>query len=146
MIDQKYLNNDFDLVLYQIMLYFFSKDYVSAKNVIRKALSSNNIAKYYQNFFHGIKYLMDNKFIKAIELFEKCYNLALTDGEVDRVMFDLKFLDRLYFKYGVEDKLKKVKEIQVDWPVFFAIISSKIRKEKINAEKDTIFRLDRYYK
>lgn len=112
MIDQKYLNNDFDLVLYQIMLYFFSKDYVSAKNVIRKALSSNNIAKYYQNFFHGIKYLVDNKFIKAIELFEKCYNLALSNGEVDRAMLDLKFLDKLYFKYGVEDKLKKVKEIE----------------------------------
>ncbi|WP_281740054.1 helix-turn-helix transcriptional regulator [Holdemanella biformis] len=112
MIDQKYKNEDSDLVLYQIMLYFFSKDFISAKKVIRKALSNDNISKYYQNFFHGIKYLMDNKFIKAIELVEKCYTLALKDGEVDRAMLDLKFLDVLYSKYELQDKLKRVKEIE----------------------------------
>lgn len=112
MIDQKYKNEDSDLVLYQIMLYFFSKDFISAKKVIRKALSNDNISKYYQIFFHGIKYLMDNKFIKAIELVEKCYTLALKDGEVDRAMLDLKFLDVLYSKYELQDKLKRVKEIE----------------------------------
>lgn len=112
MIDQKYKNEDSDLVLYQIMLYFFSKDFISAKKVIRKALSNDNISKYYQNFFHGIKYLMDNKFIKAIELVEICYTLALKDGEVDRAMLDLKFLDVLYSKYELQDKLKRVKEIE----------------------------------
>lgn len=112
MIDQKYKNEDSDLVLYKIMLYFFSKDFISAKKVIRKALSNDNISKYYQNFFHGIKYLMDNKFIKAIELVEKCYTLALKDGEVDRAMLDLKFLDVLYSKYELQDKLKRVKEIE----------------------------------
>lgn len=112
MIDQKYKNEDSDLVLYQIMLYFFSKDFISAKKVIRKALSNDNISKYYQILFHGIKYLMDNKFIKAIELVEKCYTLALKDGEVDRAMLDLKFLDVLYSKYELQDKLKRVKEIE----------------------------------
>lgn len=112
MIDQKYKNEDSDLVLYQIMLYFFSKDFISAKKVIRKALSNDNISKYYQNFFHGIKYLMDNKFIKAIELVEICYTLALKDGEVDRAMLDLKFLDVLYSKYELQYKLKRVKEIE----------------------------------
>ena len=90
----------------------FSKDFISAKKVIRKALSNDNISKYYQIFFHGIKYLMDNKFIKAIELVEKCYTLALKDGEVDRAMLDLKFLDVLYSKYELQDKLKRVKEIE----------------------------------
>ena len=63
MIDQKYKNEDSDLVLYQIMLYFFSKDFISAKKVIRKALSNDNISKYYQNFFHGIKYFVSTHLI-----------------------------------------------------------------------------------
>ena len=112
MIDQKYKNEDSDLVLYQIMLYFFSKDFISAKKVIRKALSNDNISKYYQNFFQGIKYLMDNKFIKAIDRIERCYDLALSDGEVDRAILDLKLLNELYLDHGLQNKLKKVKELQ----------------------------------
>ena len=112
MIDQKYKNEDSDLVLYQIMLYFFSKDFISAKKVIRKALSNDNISKYYQNFFQGIKYLMDNKFIKAIDRIERCYDLALSDGEVDRAMLVLKLLNELYLDCRLQNKLRKVKELQ----------------------------------
>ena len=112
MIDQKYLNDDYDLVLYQIMLYFFSNDYISTKNHIRKALGNTSISSYYKNFFQGIKYLMDNKFIKAIERIESCYNLALTAGKVDRAMLDLKLLNELYLDCGLQNKLKKVKELQ----------------------------------
>lgn len=112
MIDQKYLNDDYDLILYQIMLYFFSNDYISTKNHIRKALGNTSISSYYKNFFQGIKYLMDNKFIKAIERIESCYNLVLTAGEVDRAMLDLKLLNELYLDCGLQNKLKKVKELQ----------------------------------
>ena len=112
MIDQKYLIEDFDLILYQIMLHYFSKDYISTKKHIRKALGNTMISSYYKNFFQGIKYLMDDKFIKAINRIEKCYSLALNDGEVDRAMLDLKFLDVLYSKYELQDKLKRVKEIE----------------------------------
>ena len=55
---------------------------------------------------------MDNKFIKAIERIESCYNLALTAGEVDRAMLDLKLLNELYLDHGLQNKLKKVKELQ----------------------------------
>ena len=112
MIDQKYLNDDYDLILYQIMLYFFSNDYISTKNHIRKALGNTSISSYYKNFFQGIKYLMDNKFIKAIDRIERCYDLALSDGEVDRAMLDLKLLNELYLDCGLQNKLKKVKELQ----------------------------------
>ena len=112
MIDQKYLNDDYDLILYQIMLYFFSNDYISTKNHIRKALGNTSISSYYKNFFQGIKYLMDNKFIKAIDRIERCYDLALSDGEVDRAMLDLKLLNALYLDCGLQNKLKKVKELQ----------------------------------
>lgn len=112
MIDQKYLNDDYDLILYQIMLYFFSNDYISTKNHIRKALGNTSISSYYKNFFQGIKYLMDNKFIKAIDRIERCYDLALSDGEVDRAILDLKLLNELYLDHGLQNKLKKVKELQ----------------------------------
>ena len=112
MIDQKYLNDDYDLILYQIMLYFFSNDYISTKNHIRKALGNTSISSYYKNFFQGIKYLMDNKFIKAIERIESCYNLALTAGEVDRAMLVLKLLNELYLDCRLQNKLRKVKELQ----------------------------------
>ncbi len=112
MIDQKYLNDDYDLILYQIMLYFFSNDYISTKNHIRKALGNTSISSYYKNFFQGIKYLMDNKFIKAIERIESCYNLALTAGEVDRAMLVLKLLNELYLDHGLQNKLRKVKKLQ----------------------------------
>lgn len=112
MIDQKYLNDDYDLILYQIMLYFFSNDYISTKNHIRKALGNTSISSYYKNFFQGIKYLMDNKFIKAIDRIERCYDLALSDGEVDRAMLVLKLLNELYLDHGLQNKLKKVKELQ----------------------------------
>ena len=112
MIDQKYLNDDYDLILYQIMLYFFSNDYISTKNHIRKALGNTSISSYYKNFFQGIKYLMDNKFIKAIDRIESCYNLALTAGEVDRAMLVLKLLNELYLDCGLQNKLRKVKELQ----------------------------------
>ena len=55
---------------------------------------------------------MDNKFIKAIERIESCYNLALTAGEVDRAMLVLKLLNELYLDHGLQNKLKKVKEVQ----------------------------------
>lgn len=90
----------------------FSNDYISTKNHIRKALGNTSISSYYKNFFQGIKYLMDNKFIKAIERIESCYNLALTAGEVDRAMLDLKLLNELYLDCGLQNKLKKVKELQ----------------------------------
>ena len=112
MIDQKYLNDDYDLILYQIMLYFFSNDYISTKNHIRKALGNTSISSYYKNFFQGIKYLMDNKFIKAIDRIERCYDLALSDCEVDRAILDLKLLNELYLDHGLQNKLKKVKELQ----------------------------------
>ena len=112
MIDQKYLNDDYDLILYQIMLYFFSNDYISTKNHIRKALGNTSISSYYKNFFQGIKYLMDNKFIKAIDRIESCYNLALTAGEVDRAMLVLKLLNELYLDHGLQNKLRKVKKLQ----------------------------------
>ena len=112
MIDQKYLNDDYDLILYQIMLYFFSNDYISTKNHIRKALGNTSISSYYKNFFQGIKYLMDNKFIKAIDRIESCYNLALTAGEVDRAMLVLKLLNELYLDCGLQNKLRKAKELQ----------------------------------
>ena len=112
MIDQKYLNDDYDLILYQIMLYFFSNDYISTKNHIRKALGNTSISSYYKNFFQGLKYLIDNKQEKAIERIESCYNLALTAGEVDRAMLDLKLLNELYLDHGLQNKLKKVKELQ----------------------------------
>ena len=65
-----------------------------------------------ENFFQGIKYLMDNKFIKAIDRIERCYDLALSDGEVDRAILDLKLLNELYLDHGLQNKLKKVKELQ----------------------------------
>ena len=55
---------------------------------------------------------MDNKFIKAIDRIEWCYDLALSDGEVDRAMLDLKLLNELYLDHGLQNKLKKVKELQ----------------------------------
>ena len=92
MVDQKYLEDDYDLVLYRILLHLF--------------------IKYYKNFFQGLKYLIDNKREKAIERIESCYNLALTAGEVDRAMLVLKLLNELYLDCGLQNKLKKVKELQ----------------------------------
>ena len=54
---------------------------------------------------------MDNKFIKAIDRIERCYDLALSDGEVDRAILDLKLLNELYLDHGLQNKLKKVKGI-----------------------------------
>lgn len=85
---------------------------LSTKNHIRKALGNTSISSYYKNFFQGIKYLMDNKFIKAIERIESCYNLALTAGEVDRAMLVLKLLNELYLDCRLQNKLIKVKELQ----------------------------------
>ena len=56
--------------------------------------------------------MIDNKRGKAIERIESCYNLALTAGEVDRAMLDLKLLNELYLDYGLQNKLRKVKELQ----------------------------------
>ncbi len=112
MVDQKYLEDDYDLVLYRILLHLFVKDYTLAKKYIRQSLSNNSIGKYYKNFFQGLKYLIDNKQEKAIERIESCYNLALTAGEVDRAMLVLKPLNELYLDCRLQNKLRKVKELQ----------------------------------
>ena len=90
MVDQKYLEDDYDLVLYRILLHLFIKDY----------------------FFQGLKYLIDNKREKAVDRIESCYNLALTAGEVDRAMLVLKLLNELYLDCRLQNKLRKVKELQ----------------------------------
>ena len=36
----------------------------------------------------------------------------MTAGEVDRAMLDLKLLNELYLDYGLQNKLRKVKELQ----------------------------------
>ena len=112
MVDQKYLEDDYDLVLYRILLHLFVKDYTLAKKYIRQSQSNNSIGKYYKNFFQGLKYLIDNKREKAVDRIESCYNLALTAGEVDRAMLVLKLLNELYLYCGLQNKLKKVKELQ----------------------------------
>ena len=56
--------------------------------------------------------MIDNKQEKAIERIESCYNLALTAGEIDRAMLDLKLLNELYLDCGLQNKLKKVRELQ----------------------------------
>ena len=95
------------LALYPILL-----NVSLAKKYIRQSLSNNSIGKYYKNFFQGLKYLIDNKREKAIERIESCYNLALTAGEVDRAMLVLKLLNELYLYCGLQNKFKKVKELQ----------------------------------
>ena len=112
MVDQKYLEDDYDLVLYRILLHLFIKDYTLAKKYIRQSLSNNSIGKYYKNFFQGLKYLIDNKREKAVDRIESCYNLALTAGEVDRAMLVLKLLNELYLDCRLQNKLRKVKELQ----------------------------------
>lgn len=112
MVDQKYLEDDYDLVLYRILLHLFIKDYTLAKKYIRQSLSNNSIGKYYKNFFQGLKYLIDNKREKAVDRIESCYNLALTVGEVDRAMLVLKLLNELYLDCRLQNKLRKVKELQ----------------------------------
>lgn len=67
---------------------------------------------YYKNFFQGLKYLIDNKREKAADRIESCYNLALTAGEVDRAMLVLKLLNELYLDCRLQNKLRKVKELQ----------------------------------
>ena len=101
-----------DLVLYRILLHLFIKDYTLAKKYIRQSLSNNSIGKYYKNFFQGLKYLIDNKREKAVDRIESCYNLALTAGEVDRAMLVLKLLNELYLDCRLQNKLRKVKELQ----------------------------------
>ena len=112
MVDQKYLEDDYDLVLYRILLHLFIKDYTLAKKYIRQSLNNNSIGKYYKNFFQGLKYLIDNKREKAVDRIESCYNLALTAGEVDRAMLVLKLLNELYLDCRLQNKLRKVKELQ----------------------------------
>lgn len=56
--------------------------------------------------------MMDNKPMKAIDNFEICYQIALKNGQYDRAIFVLKQLNELYLDYGLQNKLKKVKELQ----------------------------------
>ena len=44
--------------------------------------------------------------------YSSCYNLALTAGEVDRAMLVLKLLNELYLDCRLQNKLRKVKELQ----------------------------------
>lgn len=55
---------------------------------------------------------MDNKPMKAIANFETCYQITLKNGQYDRAIFVLKQLNELYLDFGLQNKLKKVKELQ----------------------------------
>ncbi len=111
LIDEKYMD-DYDLILYQTVLYFFIQDFASSKRFIKLALKRKNVPQYYRSFFTGMKYLMDAKNEKAILCFEKCYNYAIVQGEVDRATLDLKLLNYLYLKFDLIKKMQQVKEIQ----------------------------------
>ena len=69
-------------------------------------------SKYHKSFIRALKYMMDNKPMKAIANFETCYQIALKNGQYDRAIFVLKQLNELYLDHGLQNKLKKVKELQ----------------------------------
>ena len=50
--------------------------------------------------------------MKAIDNFETCYQIALKNGQYDRAIFVLKQLNELYLDHGLQNKLRKVKELQ----------------------------------
>ena len=110
-IPEKFMD-DLDLVLYKCLLHFFDGDYIESKNCIKKALEESQDSKYHKHFFIALKYVMDNKSEKAIISLEKCYQITIKYGENDRAIFILKALNELYLEHGLQEKLKRLKEVQ----------------------------------
>ena len=98
--------------MYKCLLYYFENEYTKAKECIASFLRDVKNSKYHENFIRALKYMMDNKPMKAIDNFETCYQIALKNGQYDRAIFVLKQLNELYLDFGLQNKLKKVKELQ----------------------------------
>ncbi len=81
------------------------------KECIASFLRNVKDSKYHENFIRALKYMMDNKPMKAIANFETCYQIALKNGQYDRAIFVLKQLNELYLDHGLQNKLKKKERI-----------------------------------
>ena len=110
-IDEQF-TDDLDLKMYKCLLYYFDHEYTKSKECIASFLRDVKNSKYHENFIRALKYMMDNKPLKAIDNFETCYQIALKNGQYDRAIFVLKQLNELYLDHGLQNKLKKVKELQ----------------------------------
>ena len=110
-IDEQF-TDDLDLRMYKCLLYYFDHEYTKSKECIASFLRDVKDSKYHENFIRALKYMMDNKPMKAIAIFETCYQIALKNGQYDRAIFVLKQLNELYLDFGLQNKLKKVKELQ----------------------------------
>ena len=110
-IDEQF-TDDLDLRMYKCLLYYFGHEYTKSKECIASFFRDVKNSKYHENFIRALKYMMDNKPMKAIANFETCYQIALKNGQYDRAIFVLKQLNELYLDHGLQNKLKKVKELQ----------------------------------
>ena len=85
-------------MIYKVFLLYQLKRYDSCKVFIKAYSEQLKGSKYDILFLNGLKYLMNNKKEKALRCFENCYELSIENGELDNAMFNLRFLEELYYK------------------------------------------------
>lgn len=63
-IDEQF-TDDLDLRMYKCLLYYFDHEYTKSKECIASFLRDVKNSKYHENFIRALKYMMDNKPMKA---------------------------------------------------------------------------------
>ncbi len=86
-IDEQF-TDDLDLRMYKCLLYYFGHEYTKSKRVYCFFFRDVKNSKYHENFICALKYMMDNKPMKAIANFETCYQIALKmDNMIEQFLF-----------------------------------------------------------
>ena len=80
-IDEQF-TDDLDLRMYKCLLYYFDHEYTKSKECIASFLRDVKDSKYHENFIRALKYMMDNKPMKAI-----ADNVKIKFTKMDRLIF-----------------------------------------------------------
>lgn len=116
-------------MIYKVFLLYQLKRYDSCKVFIKAYSEQLKGSKYDILFLNGLKYLMNNKKEKALRCFENCYELSIENGELDNAMFNLRFLEELYYKFKCLEQIQRVYDLL---NIFHKISHSKIEIDKID--------------
>lgn len=109
---KKEYTNDLDIIIYKSICYYQLDEINEIRKNIKEWVLICRESKYHYEFLKGVKYLISDKELKAIESLEKCYNITIKNGEIDRGMLDLRVLEMLYLRNGNKKKVEKIKQLE----------------------------------
>ena len=125
-IDEQYLEQR--EMIYKVFVLYQLRRYDSCMVFIKKYYQQLKDLKKCREFLNGLKYLIHHKSDKAIQCFETCYRISVSNGELDNAMFDLRVLEELYYEFGCLKRTQRVYELLNE---FYRISHSKVELDNV---------------